>query len=94
MSNNNNGKPNPSLKKCIHDFTCLCGSVIQFQGELKDHYFKCDRMKNHYKELFNTMISYNSKQLDITQRKSLNAVIDMFNNEMFNTINNDLRKMG
>ena len=93
MNNNNaNGKPIVSQRKCIHEFTCLCGSVINFQGELKDHYFKCDRMKKHYSELFTTMISYNNKQLDLSQRKSLNAVIDMFNSEMFNTINNDLKK--
>jgi hypothetical protein len=50
-----------SMKKCVFDFHCLCGAVIQFQGELKDHYFKCERMKNHYQELFTIIVQYNQK---------------------------------
>ena len=60
---NGNGWPirQTSMKKCVFDFHCLCGAVIQFQGELKDHYFKCERMKNHYQELFTIIVQYNQK---------------------------------
>lgn len=60
MNNGNGGvKPPSNLKKCIFDFQCLCGAVIQYQGELKDHYFKCERMKTHYQDLFTMIVQYN-----------------------------------
>ena len=61
---------------------------------MKDHYFKCDKMKAHYQDLFNIIVRYNHKDLQIEQKQSLSAVIDMFSNEIFNNIKNEMVKRG
>ena len=81
-------------KRCIFEFTCQCSAKILFQNELKDHYFKCDKMKAHYQDLFNIIHRYYPKDLQIEQKQLLNAVIDMFSNEMFTNTMNEISKRG
>ena len=90
------GVPNQPIKepkRCLFEFTCSCGQVFIYQSEMKDHYFKCERMKTQYQDLFNIIVRYNHKDLDIRMKQSLSAVIDMFNNEIFNNICNERKKM-
>lgn len=68
--------------------------TIAFQSELKDHYFKCERMKLHYQDLFNIIVRYNHKDLEVRQKQSLSAVIDMFSNEIHNNICNEMKRRG
>ena len=89
-----NQAPVKEPKKCVFEFTCQCGMKIAFQSELKDHYFKCERMKGHYSDLFNIIVKYNHKDLQIEQKQSLSAVIDMFSNEIFINIQNEMRRRG
>lgn len=81
-------------KKCIFDYTCECGLKFLYQGELKDHYFKCEPMKQRYGELFQMIVKYNHKGLSIPQKMSLNAVIDMFSNEIKTVVINDMKRQG
>jgi hypothetical protein len=81
-----NAFPAKEQKRCLFEFTCLCGHTCELQSEMKDHYFKCERMKKHYGDLFNLIVKYNSKDLDIKQKQSLNSIIDMFSNEIQNNI--------
>lgn len=39
-------------------------------------------MKNYYADLFNCIVKYNNKDLDLKFKLSLNSVIDMFSNEI------------
>lgn len=64
------------------------------QQELKEHYFKCEPMKKHYGELFTLIVKYNHKDLKLDQKMSLDAVVDMFSNEIKNNVLNDARKNG
>ena len=73
-------------KRCLFEFSCLCSVTIAFQSELKDHYFKCERMKLHDQDLFNIIVRHNHKDLEVRQKQSLSAVIDMFSNEIHNSI--------
>lgn len=51
-------------------------------------------MNTHYKDLFNVIVKYNQKDLDIKFKQSLNAVIDMFSNEIYNNVINEMKKQG
>jgi hypothetical protein len=81
-------------RKCIFEFTCACGVSTQLQTELKDHYFRCEEMKKYYSELFNVIVRYNHKGLNVEQKKSLSAIIEMFGSEIQNNIVNEMKKQG
>ena len=72
----------------------MCGMKTQVQSELKDHYFGCEEMKKYYAELFNVIVRYNHKNLSISQKMSLSAIIDMFGSEIQNNILSEMRKQG
>ena len=81
-------------RKCIFEYTCLCNTKFVYQQELKEHYFKCELMKKHYGDLFTLIVKYNHKDLSVEQKMSLNAVVDMFSNEIKNNVINDAKKNG
>lgn len=79
-------------RRCIFDYTCPCGAKYSLHSELKDHYFKCEKMKGLYGELFTMIVKYNHKNLGIPEKMSLNAIIDMFCHEIKSNIINEMRR--
>jgi hypothetical protein len=51
-------------------------------------------MKSYYQDLFNIIVRFNHKDLDIRYKQSLSAVIDMFSNEICNNIVNEMKRRG
>jgi hypothetical protein len=51
-------------------------------------------MKLHYQDLFNIIVRYNHKDLEVRQKQSLSAVIDMLYNEIHNNIYNEMKRKG
>ncbi len=48
-------------------------------------------MKQHYQDLINIIVRYNHKDLEVRQKQSLSAFIDMFYNENHN---NEMKRRG
>lgn len=87
-----NPVPKDAGRRCIFDYTCPCGAKFSLHSELKDHYFKCEKMKSMYGELFTMIVKYNHKNLGISEKMSLNAIIDMFCHEIKSNIINEMRR--
>jgi hypothetical protein len=51
-------------------------------------------MKLHYQDLLNIIVRYDHKDLELRQKQSLSAVIDMFSNEIHNKICNEMKRKG
>ena len=51
-------------------------------------------MKLHYQDLLNIIVRYNQKDLEVREKQSLSAVIDMFSNEIHNNICNEMKRKG
>jgi hypothetical protein len=72
--------------RCLFEYTCPCGDVIEYQNTLKDHYYKCDRMKAQYGELVNVIVKYNHKNQNLTGKRSLSALVGMLSSEIFKNV--------
>jgi hypothetical protein len=72
--------------KCLFEYSCPCGDVIEYQGSLKEHYYKCELMKVQYGELVNVIVKYNHKNLNGREKRSLSALVSMLSSEIYKNV--------
>ena len=72
--------------KCLFEFSCPCGDVIEYQSSLKEHYYKCNLMNVQYGELVNVIVKYNHKNLNLRDKRSISALVGMLSNEIYKSV--------